>query len=82
MDNLKPCPFCGGRVILTERQEYMGFIYTKVGCEDCYMFVSYSQEFTVSKKARFARNDPFETAWNRRVTTPRKEIDFDYEAEG
>lgn len=66
MDNLKGCPFCG--------------------CENWAMWVN-SSGWHIECNGCLAsgpiKDSEYEAeqAWNRRVATPRKEIDFDYEAE-
>lgn len=65
--NLKPCPFCGGRVKFVERIESPSHNDTTVCCTGCNMEFSYSQDFAFSKSARVALNEPFEEHWNRRV---------------
>lgn len=65
--NLKPCPFCGHPVRLTEMIEHLTYGITKAKCLGCRMEFEYCQDFTLSRKDRVAKNEPFETAWNRRA---------------
>lgn len=67
MSDLKPCPFCGGSVEVTDRTMKILFIDTTVECEGCHMEFNYIQDFVYSKVARVAVNESFEDLWNRRV---------------
>lgn len=69
---LKPCPFCGGCIRIIERIMKISFVYTKAECMGCQMEFEYNQDFALSKKARVAINDSFETAFNRRVEDDNK----------
>lgn len=51
--NLKPCPFCGGRVVMRCNFDYEYIIF----CKDCEVEVN--THYQVCDKA--------ETAWNRRA---------------
>lgn len=64
MDELKPCPFCGGEAFVSE---------DKIFCLDCHAripFESYyygqPRELLISKKMENAREKAIE-AWNRRA---------------
>jgi len=64
---LKSCPFCGGHIILSERNETIDEIYTEVVCTSCCMQFSYTEYFAYSNIARVRHNSSFEGAWNRRA---------------
>ena len=65
--NLKPCPFCGYPVKLTERIEHIAYAIIKAECLGCRMEFKYCQDFAYARKARVSTNELFETAWNRRA---------------
>lgn len=66
MAELKPCPFCGGDIILSERQESIDEIYTEMVCTSCCMRFSYTEYFAYSNVARVRHNDSFVDRWNNR----------------
>ena len=35
MEELKPCPFCGGEAVLVEKTSYGGNIFVRVECKLC-----------------------------------------------
>ena len=78
MAELKPCPFCGGKAIVTEMTASGGdYFRTKIECSICGVSLDWEQEFLTYKNknviggvmslVRIPINiSPFE-AWNRRV---------------
>ena len=67
MAELKPCPFCGHPILITDVDERYLHIITKAQCTGCGMEFEYEQDFALSKTARAAINESFEVAWNRRA---------------
>lgn len=54
-DNLKACPFCGGKAKLSSFRDELGYQFSGVRCQKCYCG---TQDFKSEKKAI--------EAWNRR----------------
>lgn len=61
------CPFCGGKVKITERSITTYEIDTEAECIRCGMEFAYSQNFADLKTARVALNPSFEELWNGRT---------------
>ena len=66
MMELKPCPLCGGEIILCERHETIDEINTETLCTGCCMHFSYTEYFAYSNIARIRHNSSFEDVWNNR----------------
>lgn len=66
MDELKPCPFCGGEAVYIERgNEHIGLKETSVCCKSCntkqiHKWIRYKFDF------EFVRTKTIQ-AWNRRT---------------
>ena len=61
MDELKPCPFCGGKAEI-EHEYIFGFEYSTIKCEKCRVKTApIKVSFTYSSDERAAE------AWNRRT---------------
>lgn len=56
-EELKPCPFCGGRAGLWQKEHYRESEY-RVFCMKCHV--------TQAGQFYYSKNDAFD-AWNRRV---------------
>ena len=69
--NLKPCPFCGGEVVLSERNETLNKTHTKAVCTRCGMHFSHTEYLVHSIFGRFLHTDSFEHTWNRRQRNER-----------
>ena len=67
MFEVKPCPFCSGRIKLVSIMDSYDLVRTEVRCELCKMNFVYEQNFASSKDARVARDASFEELWNSRV---------------
>ena len=67
MVELKPCPFCGHLVMITDVEERYLYITIKAQCSGCGMEFEHTQSFAKSKTARVALNESFDTVWNRRA---------------
>lgn len=61
------CPFCGGKVKITERSITTYAIDTEAECVCCGMEFAYSQDFTGTKTSRVALKPSFEELWNGRT---------------
>lgn len=61
MDNLKPCPFCGGdaRMSETTTDRENKFEFGWIGCQKCRCFINYINNSRGKRKAV--------EVWNRRV---------------
>ena len=57
MNELKPCPFCGGRAKIVRHDEWGWFQY-EVYCEKC----------DASFNAAFSSEEAAKNCWNRRAT--------------
>lgn len=68
MDNLKPCPFCGGSFEVTHATETIDEICIKGVCKTCGMEFGYTQNFAWSNAGRIKLAESFEHLWNRRCT--------------
>lgn len=68
MDDLKPCPFCGGKVWPEEITTTPYKTETTVRCTACYMRFSYSQEYAFSRVAKVDLRPSFQQIWNRRAS--------------
>lgn len=76
MNELKPCPFCGGKASITEyanghKGDGTFTASYKVGCDKCKIYFSHNSEFRlVNGQPKFAFNGYELTteAWNRRAT--------------
>lgn len=60
-----PCPFCWGKVRITDYSESLYKITTKAECTRCGMEFTYAQDFVASKTARAACAPSFMELWNR-----------------
>ena len=67
-NELKSCPFCGGKFAVTSVFDNKFHIKTNGSCLGCAMEYQYIQSFAVSNVARVAENDSFEDVWNGRCT--------------
>ena len=67
MQELKPCPFCGGWIRITERSCSIGETFTGALCTTCGMEFRYTEEYAYSKIARIRLTESFEDLWNRRT---------------
>lgn len=72
MDKLKPCPFCGGRIKYNTIMLTIEETCIEAECEGCRMVFRHTQDFVYSKIAKVARNESFETIWNRRANDGEK----------
>lgn len=61
---LKPCPFCRGKVKITDLRIATYEVATEAECLGCGMEFAYSQDFVASKIARVACQPSFEELWN------------------
>ena len=66
-NDLKPCPFCGGRIKYNTAMITKENTWIEAECAGCGMVFRHSQDFVYSAIARVARNESFETVWNRRA---------------
>lgn len=67
MSELKPCPFCGSKIIIDEITHSREYTEVKCRCSGCWMAYSYTQRFVYSQTDRVAVNEPFTEVWNRRA---------------
>lgn len=83
MNNLKPCPFCGGEATIYESQKEctkdgLFIAHYKAGCDNCKIYFSHNSEFILENgQPKFYRNG-YEfviNAWNRRLGQKNKEDD-------
>ena len=70
---IKPCPFCGGKAIISEVHEHPYEANVQVVCLGCNMTFSHTQEFVRSLAARVAVSKSFLEVWDRRVCDGNKE---------
>lgn len=64
---LTPCPFCGGKVKITDYCKMTYGIDTEAECGRCGMVFTYSQDFAGPKTAPVAIRPSFEELWNGRI---------------
>ena len=62
----EPCPFCGGKVKITDYRLTTYETAVEAECCGCSMEFAYSQDFVASKTARVACRPSFEDIWNRK----------------
>ena len=61
-NELKPCPFCGGKAKLYSQKVAGGYDYSYVFCESCKIG---TKKYEVSPE--YCANDKATEAWNRRA---------------
>ena len=73
MDELKPCPFCGGKVTLKTQKAQYGLSGTIIKCEKC-LVTLYSPDVRAVTENNILVNKPIDNhiekaieAWNRRA---------------
>ena len=67
MAELKPCPFCGGKIWLFEAMKNADECKIKVYCPRCGMKFSHTQNYAHSASAGIRLCDSFVDVWNRRA---------------
>ena len=67
MPELKPCPFCGGKILPVYHREAIDCVESDWRCTGCGMVFEYKQYFAHSKSARVKTAASFEEIWNRRA---------------
>ena len=76
MNELKPCPFCGGKAKLKISEYTLNCV---AFCEKCNVIMK--RNLKGNSKLRAMLTELMTEEWNRRYEEPKREIDFDYEAE-
>lgn len=67
MSELKPCPFCGGEIFVTDMIEFVDMVEVGATCQCCDMEFKHTQYFSYSKNARVALHPSFFDLFNRRA---------------
>ena len=72
---LKPCPFCGGKAIETDRNIEIGFKHTKceitITCTNCGIQLTKTHYYSNYQDSIFINNKSAYDLWNRRVNDER-----------